>query len=85
MNQPVPIVSDADVDRIVRREFPAAAVAEAAALLGQYGGKPWHREALRVRAAMLKVAGFRNVMIGSHPTLPLTDPANPRCYFYAVR
>ncbi len=57
MNQPVPNVSDADVERIVRRDFPAGAVAEVLATLAAYGPKTWHREVARVRLAILKLAG----------------------------
>lgn len=35
--------------------------------------------------AMLKTCGFSNVLVGEHPTIPLSDPVNPRCYFFATR
>lgn len=35
--------------------------------------------------AMLKIAGFKNVLVGHHPTNPLSHATNPRCYFFATR
>jgi hypothetical protein len=54
--QPTPSVTRADVERIVRREFAAAAAAEAAAILDEYGGEPWQRDRERVQLAALKLA-----------------------------
>ena len=54
--QPVPKVTGADVERIVRRDFPADQVSEALALLEEYGKESWHRETHRVRVATLKLA-----------------------------
>ena len=49
-------VTRADVERIVRRDFPADRVSEVLAMLDGYGGESWHRELHRVRAAALKLA-----------------------------
>jgi hypothetical protein len=57
--QPTPTVTNADVERIVRRDFPAARVEEVLAMLEEYGGEEWHREAPRVRLAVLKLAEGR--------------------------
>jgi len=54
--QPVPTVTDADVDRIVRRDFSYDEHQRAIALLARYGSDDWHREAVRVRLAVLKLA-----------------------------
>lgn len=54
--QPVPRVTAADVERIVRREFPADRVAEVLTLLGEYGAEAHHHEPDRVRLAALKLA-----------------------------
>ena len=56
MNQPVPNVTEADVGRVVRRDFSPGQVDAAHVLLGEYGGKDWHREVTRVRLAALKLA-----------------------------
>jgi 5-formyltetrahydrofolate cyclo-ligase len=58
MNQPVPKVSAADVERILQREFPTSAD-QARALLEQYGRAEWERGSgiHRVRLACLKLAG----------------------------
>jgi hypothetical protein len=54
--QPVPSISRADVERIVRRDFPADREREVFALLGEYGKDSWHRERDRVHLAALKLA-----------------------------
>jgi len=55
-SQPTPNVSRADVERVVRRDFPADRVPEVLAMLGEYGTEGWHRESDRVRLAVLKLA-----------------------------
>jgi hypothetical protein len=54
--QPIPNVTSADVERVVRRDFPADRVAEVLAMLGEYGTEGWQREPYRVRLATLKLA-----------------------------
>jgi hypothetical protein len=54
--QPTPAVTAADVERIVRRDFPADRVAEVFAMLDEYGTEKWHLEPHRVRVAALKLA-----------------------------
>jgi hypothetical protein len=55
-SQPTPTVSAADVERIVRRDFPAESVNEVFSVLGEYGKESWLREVDRVRRAALKLA-----------------------------
>ena len=55
MTQPVPKVAAADVERIVRRDFPNRA-SDAFAILSEYGSDTWNREPHRVRVAVLKLA-----------------------------
>ncbi len=55
MSQPVPQVTEEDVFRIVRRDFPEQFDA-AMAVLNQYGLEKWEREQARVRTAVLKLA-----------------------------
>ena len=55
-SQPIPNVTAADVERVVRRDFPADRVAEVRALLDEYGKEKWEREPHRVRLAALKLA-----------------------------
>ena len=55
-DQPTPNVTNADVERIARRDFPADRVAQVMALLQQYGTERWHNEPARVRLAALKLA-----------------------------
>jgi hypothetical protein len=54
--QPTPTVTNADVERVVRRDFPAERVPEVLAMLDEYGTETWQREPHRVRLAALKLA-----------------------------
>jgi len=54
--QPVPDVSDADVERIVRRDFAPTDADETLSLLRTYGTETWEREIPRVRVAILRLA-----------------------------
>ena len=54
--QPHPSVTDADVERVVRRDYPQEHVAQVLAMLGEYGDEDWQREQPRVRLAVLKLA-----------------------------
>lgn len=56
MEQPTPIVSQADVERIVRRDYPQDKYANIISVLDGYGVSEWHRETNRVRLAVLKLA-----------------------------
>src|SRR5581483_7665962 len=53
--QPVPRVTAADIERVVRRDFPEAQVADVLAMLAEYGTEIWHKERERVRLAALKL------------------------------
>ena len=55
-NQPVPKVSDADVARIVARDFDAAERDAATEIVHRYGVEKWEMEIARVRLAALKLA-----------------------------
>lgn len=55
-SQPTPTVTNADVERVARRDFPAGRVSEVLAILDEYGKESWHREIHRVRVAALKLA-----------------------------
>jgi hypothetical protein len=52
--QPHPTVTRGDVERIVRRDFPADREPEILAMLNEYGTEDWHREPDRVHLAILK-------------------------------
>ena len=54
--QPTPNVASADVERIVRRDFPADRNAELLAMLNEYGRDVSQLEPFRVRLAVLKLA-----------------------------
>jgi len=54
--QPVPKVTDADVARVVQRDFALPDQDEAMAQLAMYGNEGWQREAPRVRLAILKLS-----------------------------
>src|SRR5687767_3459069 len=54
--QPTPKVSRSDVERIVRRDFPADRFDYVMTTLDEYGTKDWQRERDRVQLAVLKLA-----------------------------
>src|SRR5262245_57306994 len=56
LRQPHPDATRADVERIVRRDFPADREPEILTLLNQYGVEDWHREPDRVHLAILKLS-----------------------------
>jgi hypothetical protein len=55
-NQPVPVVSPDDVDRVVRRDFRVEEFTVVMELLNEYGIEKWERERSRVQLATLKMA-----------------------------
>ncbi len=59
VRQRIPDVSEDDVERIVRRDFPTDQFKTAMEMLGEYGNEGWHREGHRVRVAVLKLANGR--------------------------
>lgn len=72
-SQPVPNVSDADVARIVRRDFPPTAVDDAMSVVEAYGREAWEREPARVRLAALKLANGDVSELRRHITVAKTD------------
>jgi hypothetical protein len=56
VHQPVPQVTQDDVERIVHRDFPVAEFENVIAILKQYGGDKQDGGASRVRLAALKLA-----------------------------
>jgi hypothetical protein len=56
MEQPTPKVSRADVERIVRRDYPEEEFLDVLNVLGEYGTEDYHREKERVQLAVLKLA-----------------------------
>ena len=56
MDQPVPNVSEADVARVVRRDYPSDRFDEVMAVLSEYGTEDWQHGPHRVRLATLKLA-----------------------------
>jgi hypothetical protein len=54
--QPVPVVTEADLRRVLERDFPGEGAAKAAGVLAAYGREAWHREPVRVKLAVLKLA-----------------------------
>jgi hypothetical protein len=55
--QPHPKVNRADVERVVRRDFPPEQFDSVLALLDEYGVKDFQSEKDRVQLAVLKLAG----------------------------
>jgi hypothetical protein len=52
----IPTVSRADVERVVRRDFPPELYDTVLSLLDEYGKADWQRERDRVQLALLKLA-----------------------------
>lgn len=55
--QPIPTFTEANLERVLAREYPPEHRAHLKAVLARYGSESWQREALRVRMACLKCAG----------------------------
>jgi hypothetical protein len=55
--QPIPVVTSSDVERVVRRDFPEEQFATVMDILNEYGATEWERERPRVQLAVLKLAG----------------------------
>lgn len=56
MNEFVPKIDDATIERLVQRDFVEEITDRVRALLESYGPKPHHFDRNRVRAAVLKLA-----------------------------
>ena len=63
MDQPTPQVSRHDVERVVRRDFPATAYTDVISVLDEYGTADHHRERERVQLAVLKLANGSKEML----------------------
>ena len=78
-SQPTPRVTDADVERIVRREFDAARVEEVLTLLDEYGTESWHGEHARVRLALLKLSAGSEDRLRTNVQAASTDYRDVLC------
>jgi hypothetical protein len=56
LSEPIPAITDEDVVRLVRRDFPEGLFDSVISVLNEYGTERWEREQPRVRAAALKLA-----------------------------
>jgi hypothetical protein len=56
MKQPAPDVTSADIERIIRRDFPSGVHAAVRTVLEQYGSDAFEREVDRLRLVCLKLA-----------------------------
>lgn len=71
--QPVPRITDEDVERIVRRDFALAVQEQVRAALARYGSEPWEREPPRVRLAILRLAHGDAAAVERHLRVAKTD------------
>jgi hypothetical protein len=71
--QPVPLVTAADVERIVRRDFPLDKYEFVRTSLNEYGSEGWHHEKVRVQLAILKLAAGRLDQLRSHLEMAKQD------------
>ncbi|MDB6079035.1 MAG: hypothetical protein JWO82_2782 [Akkermansiaceae bacterium] len=74
MNQHVPVVSEGDVERVIRRDFPGSSFEEISAVIGRYGAESFHSEMARVRLAVLKLAAGDYERLGIQTAHALSDP-----------
>jgi hypothetical protein len=76
MPQPVPKVTRADMERIVRRDFPVEQLPEVMAILHQFGMAEWEKkwDVNRVQLAMLKLAGENIDKLREALTTAKSDP-----------
>lgn len=72
-NQPTPQVSDADVERIARRDFDSDRAEHVLTTLQAYGVEAWHREPARVRLAVLKLSAGCEDHLGTHMQTAMCD------------
>jgi len=56
MNQPIPEVTESDIIRIIKRDYPAEQFDAVMSILNNYGTEDWPRGINRVRLAVLKIA-----------------------------
>jgi hypothetical protein len=71
--QPVPRCVAEDVERIVRRDFPPGQHDLVRSMLDEYGTEKWHREEVRVRLAILKLAAGRFDEVQPHVDMAKQD------------
>jgi hypothetical protein len=55
-DQPIPTVTDEDVERLALRDFGHAQLSLALSVIHEFGKQPWNRPCPRVYAAILKLA-----------------------------
>jgi hypothetical protein len=65
--------TQAEVERIVDRDFPAPDRATILGLLDEYGRASWQRQSHRVRLAILKLAAGRTDEVVTHLVAAQTD------------
>lgn len=54
--QPIPQVTDKEVERIALRDFGEAQLSQVLSILDEYGKQEWNNPSARVRLAILKLA-----------------------------
>ena len=74
MNQPIPKVTDADVERIAVRDFGNAQLSQVMEILQEYGKQEWNRPGgPRVRLAILKLANGDLEQLSMHTKIAIQD------------
>jgi hypothetical protein len=72
-DQPIPIVTSDDVDRIIRRDFSAEQFVAVKNVLKEYGHEKWHYECCRVQLAALKLSQGRMDVLQTNIDLAKQD------------
>ena len=74
MEQPIPEVTDKDVERIILRDFGKTHASKALAILQEYGKQEWNRPGSpRVRLAILKLANGNLNQLEIHTKVAIQD------------
>lgn len=74
MNQPIPAVTEKDVERIAIRDFGQTRLFQVMSILGECGKQSWNRSnSPRVRAAILKLANGDLEQLASYTEIAIQD------------
>ncbi|CAG7857803.1 hypothetical protein MCAMS1_02766 [biofilm metagenome] len=73
MSKPYPDYSEADLERVVARDFGCEAVLRVKAILARYGEETGHSEVLRVQMACIKCANGDIVLLEQEINIACCD------------
>ena len=71
--QPAPTITENDINRIIRRDYPGDQYSVAMEVLNAYGKEEYHREQNRVRMAALKLSAGDIVKLKEYTNIAMGD------------